>query len=389
MSNNIYISEKYLENILYDMKEIVEQDLIFMNPKGEIIACTDPDRLGTVHYGGKKVAKTGKDLVIYSDTEFKGAKKGINMPVRLNNTIIGVIGITGNSNEVEKYVKIIKRLTEILVKEGYNKDLEKNEIEKDRIIMDSLLFNDMELEESHVIKYENLFNIRDNIPRRIIVATIAGHEKKRILNKDKVYRLFRMLLKREQTVISLSENNIIIMVENMSNNEINQMIDNIKTEVKRQTNLHLKFGIGDVQTELVHLKKSYMKASDALKWSILVTKKEVTYYDDMDIEILLNNIPIKYIYEYISKILGDLEPSEYREYAKIIELYEKYNGSIKKISEELFIHKNTLQYKINKLFKITGYDMRKLHDFTVLRTAFILKKFYKMNNDYILHKTEN
>lgn len=375
MQNNIYISKNYLQSILYEMKEIVEQDLIFMNPKGEIIASTDSSRLGSFHHGGKKVAKTEKDLIIHSDAEYKGAKKGINMPVQLNDTIIGVIGITGDSEEVKKYVKIIRRLTEILVKEGYTKDLENNEIEKDRMIMDSLIFNESKLEENHVIKYENLFGIKNHIPRIVIVATIAGHENKRLLNKEKVFRLFRSLLKNEKTIISLAGNNIILIVEKIKKDQIEYMIDHIKSVVKQKTNLHLKFGIGNVQKELSNLKESYIKASDALKWSFLVTKKEVAYYDEMDLEILLNNIPSNYIYEYIDKVLKGLTQSESNEYGKILELYEKHNGSIKKIAEELFIHKNTLQYKINKLSKITGYDMRKLRDFTVLRTAFILKKF--------------
>ncbi|MBS4534777.1 helix-turn-helix domain-containing protein [Clostridium sp. D2Q-14] len=357
------------------MKEFVEQDLIFMNPKGEIIASTDPSRLGSFHYGGKKVAKTEKDLIIHSDTEYKGAKKGINMPVRLNDTIIGVIGITGDSEEVKKYVKIIRRLTEILVKEGYTKDLENNEIEKDRMIMDTLIFNESKLEENHIIKYENLFSIKNHIPRIVIVATIAGHENKRLLNKEKVFRLFRSLLKTEKTIISLSGNNIIMIVERAKKDQIKYMIDHIRSVVKQKTNLHLKFGIGNLQKELSNLRESYIKASDALKWSFLVTKKEVAYYDEMDLEILLNNIPSNYIYEYTNKILKGLTQSESNEYGKILELYEKHNGSIKRISEELFIHKNTLQYKINKLYKMTGYDMRKLRDFTVLRTAFILRKF--------------
>ncbi|MCR1898311.1 helix-turn-helix domain-containing protein [Irregularibacter muris] len=377
MHSNLYISERYLQSILYEMKEIVEQDLIFMNPKGEIIASTDPERLGSVHYGAIKVAKTRQDLVIHSHTKYRGAKKGINMPVILNNKIIGVIGITGDSNEIEKYVKIIKRLTEILVRDGYIKDLENNEMEKDRMIMESLLFNDREIDENYIIKYKNLFNITDNIPRIILVATVVGHENKRILNKDKVHRLFRLVLKDEKTIISLFGNNIVIMVEveNEYRKQIHTMIGYVKNRVKQEANLHLKFGIGDVQRELSNIKKSYIKASDALKWSLAVTKKEITYYDDMDTEILFNNIPSNHIHEYIDKVLGRLNPSELNAYSKISDLYEKHNGSIKRISEELFIHKNTLQYKINKLAKITGYDMRILHDFTVLRTAFILRKF--------------
>ncbi|MBZ2174309.1 helix-turn-helix domain-containing protein [Schnuerera sp. xch1] len=374
MQDNIYISENYLQCILYEMREIVEQDLIFMNPKGKIIASTVPSRLGNFHYGGRKVAKTGKDLVINSDAEYKGAKKGINMPVKLNDAIIGVIGITGDSEEVKKYVKIIRRLTEILVKEGYIKDLENNKIEKDRILVDSLILNENILDKNYVIKYENLFGIKNHVPRIVIVSTIAGHENKRLLNKEKVFRLFRTI-QNDNTIISLLGNNIVMIVKTTNKAQIEHMIENIRNIVKQKTNLHLKFGIGDIQKELSNLKESYIKANDALKWSLLVTKREVAYYDEMDFEILLSNIPSNYIYEYTNKVLKGLTQSEYNEYGKIIELYEKHNGSIKRISEELFIHKNTLQYKINKLYKITGYDMRKIRDFTVLRTAFILKKF--------------
>lgn len=372
--SDIYISKKYLQNILIELKEIVDQDLIYMNVDGIIIASTDSSRIGDVHYGGKKVLKTGKDLLIESDQEYIGAKKGINMPVKLNDTIIGVIGITGNSEEVIRYVKIIKRLTEIFIKDGYAKDIENSEIEKDRMIMDSLVYSESDLDENLIIRYENLFGIKNNIPRIIISATIAANETKRYRNKDKVFRLFRATLKNTDVISSLSGNNIVMILENKTRDQCDELIKKLKDTVKQNINFNLRFGIGDKQTEISKLKISYQKAMEALKWSSLVSKEEITYYEDFDIEMLLTNIYPHSMREYVDKVLYSLDSSECSEYSKMLNIYEKHNGSIIRVSEELFIHKNTLQYKINKLSEKTGYDMRKTRDFMVLRIAFTLKK---------------
>ena len=373
-SGNTYISENYLQNILNEMKAVVEQDLIYMNTDGVIIASTDKSRKGQVHRGGKKVTKTGSDLIIYSDNEYEGAKKGINMPVKLNNIIVGVIGITGNSDEVMKYVKIIKRLTEILIKEGYNKDVEDNEIERDKSIMDALLYSERQIDKRQIVRYESLYGIKNKIPRIVIASTIVGHEIKRFHNKDKVLRIFRSVMKDTNCIISLSFNNIVTIIDYSSREHCNEMIDRISKAVNKKLNLNMRYAIGDVQTELNALRNSYLKAISALKWSLLISKEKITYYEDFDLEIILNNISPNTVGEYVGKVLNGLKREEYTEYSIIIRLYEKHNGSIKKISEELYIHKNTLQYKINKLYEITGYDMRKLRDFAILSIAFQLKK---------------
>ncbi|NYB75080.1 helix-turn-helix domain-containing protein [Sedimentibacter hydroxybenzoicus DSM 7310] len=375
LSNNFYISEKYLQNILCEMKEIVDQDLIFMNTDGIIKASTVTSRIGNVHYGGKKVVETGRDLMIYSDQEYIGAKKGINMPVRLDETIIGVIGITGNSDEVIKYVKIIKRLTEIFIKDGYAKDIENSEIKKDRMILESLLFSETNIDQNYIARYENLFGIKNKIPRFVIISTIIGNESKIVRNIDDVFRIFRATLKGSKTIISLTGNNIVMILESDSTGYCNELIIKVKNEIKNKINLNMRFGIGDKQTEISRLRISYLKAMDALKWSSIVTKENVTYYEDFDIEIILSKMPSTVMDEYVEKLFSKLGASEIKDMGKIIELYENHNGSLKLISQELFIHKNTLQYKINKLHEKTGYDMRNLRHFMALRIAFILKKY--------------
>jgi len=55
-------------------------------------------------------------------------------------------------------------------------------------------------------------------------------------------------------------------------------------------------------------------------------------------------------------------------------VFSRNNGSINATSEELFVHKNTLQYRLKKVKEITGYDPRKLRDFTILYLAILLYK---------------
>jgi carbohydrate diacid regulator len=54
--------------------------------------------------------------------EYEGSKNGINLPIEFNEEIIGVIGITGNYNQVYKYGQIIKKMTEILLLDSYRRE---------------------------------------------------------------------------------------------------------------------------------------------------------------------------------------------------------------------------------------------------------------------------
>lgn len=73
--------------------------------------------------------------------------------------------------------------------------------------------------------------------------------------------------------------------------------------------------------------------------------------------------------EYISKTISKLD----REDRKILKIYFDNNLSLKDTSDKLFIHKNTLQYKLNKIKNITGYDPRVFKDALKLYMAIRLE----------------
>ena len=140
------ISKNLATNILQQLKNIINQDLNYINEDGTIIASTDPKRVGTFHAASVECIKREKTIIIENDNEYIGSKKGINMPIYFDESIIGVIGITGDKKEVSKFGEIIRLMTSILLKEAWIKD---QDIRKGKIVKSFI--------ERIVLEYEHDF----------------------------------------------------------------------------------------------------------------------------------------------------------------------------------------------------------------------------------------
>lgn len=81
-----------------------------MDTRGIIIASSDPERVGTFHKGALEAAQTGKAVLIRKDqvSMYTGAKEGCNMPLRVDGTVIGVVGIYGNPAEIRQLSRLLE-----------------------------------------------------------------------------------------------------------------------------------------------------------------------------------------------------------------------------------------------------------------------------------------
>ncbi|EGP5189885.1 hypothetical protein EID30_00105 [Enterococcus faecium] len=102
------ISKQLARNIVKNLKDVLKQEINFIDTEGIIIASTDEERIRTLHEGAKIVLDTKKEVFISEDGQFKGTKRGINAPVYFEQHIIGIIGLTGGK-EVKKYAEILKK----------------------------------------------------------------------------------------------------------------------------------------------------------------------------------------------------------------------------------------------------------------------------------------
>lgn len=366
------ISATLAQQIVSDMKNIINQELNFMNTKGYVIASTDPKRINTEHEAARIVCATGSEIVIESDQQYKGTKKGINIPVYFENSIIGVIGITGEKDEVSKFGQIIKKMTEILIKEAWLKDLSIQRRENNRRIIEFLLFTpESEKKQSNI---SHLFDFNMSFSKNVIVGKITGKKGNSSLHfidglntiLDKYFSY------NHQQVFTIKNDEIIIVIDQMRDEDLESILQNIRKEALNKLQLALIFGVGSPTGTDVTIKTSYQQASSTVRWYKSFSEECIHYFRDMDIGLILNHVSETDKVNYLRKVLSRLSKEEIKEYTQILHIYGKYNGSINKSSENLFIHKNTLQYKLNKLGKLTGYNPRNMDDYVILKLAFLL-----------------
>ena len=94
------------------------------------------------------------------------------------------------------------------------------------------------------------------------------------------------------------------------------------------------------------------------------------YYDDLDFTLLLGNMTGDRKKRYLKKILGGLKEED----CKLLSVYYQNEMSLQQAADALYIHKNSLQYRLNHIYTVTGYNPRKFTDAVVLYSALELRK---------------
>lgn len=113
----IMLTEEFAQNIVDKMMGVVPYNVNIMDNEGVIIGSGDKSRIGKLHEGAVKAINEDKLIAIYEN--IGEAKPGVNMPIYFNNTIMGVIGISGNLVLVEAFASIVKVAAELLINQEY------------------------------------------------------------------------------------------------------------------------------------------------------------------------------------------------------------------------------------------------------------------------------
>lgn len=130
-------------------------------------------------------------------------------------------------------------------------------------------------------------------------------------------------------------------------NKINQMF-----------NQRLIFGIGDIISDKISYRNSYTQALRAKELAVKIGKS-IVYYDELQLENYLLDIDMDKMNSFINAFSEKIPRSDLLLYIQIIDAYFESDGSIKLIAKNFYLHKNTIQYRLQKMFEFTGFDIRK------------------------------
>lgn len=370
------ISKSSAQQIVEEIGKLVKQNINLMDETGHIIASNDHARIGHFHIGAYRIIEHRlQEYYITPELqeELPDVRQGLNLPIELNGEVQGVIGITGEYDEVIQYGQIVKKMAEILIRERINLDNQQlDQRVRSRFLEDWILGTGLSNPQSLSERgFAQGIDIR--VPRRCIVTSAQDREKytdtlEGQLILERIDALVSAQISTQGGLILRNTARQILLLRKQSTSDLEELCRSIDRAAWEQLGVHMIFGI-DGQSKDVH--SAYLQANRAWHTSTYRDSR-ITCYEALNTELLLDDLSRESKLAYLRKIFGNCSREEIQNYVTLLENYFASEGSVQLAAQRLFIHKNTLQYRLKRLAEDTGLDVRKPTEAPSLYLAMVL-----------------
>ncbi len=381
------ISKRNANYIVQEISKIIGEKINMMNGDGVIIASSDASRIGSFHSAAKElIDQKLQEVVVKSDGEYEGARSGLNLAINFQEEIVGVIGVTGPYEEVSKYGYIIKKMTEILLLDQYykeQKDIDKRIKER---FLDEWMFGESKNITPQFIKQGRSLDIDITIPRRIMMVSfkmlknMEPAEEQRMIDSAEI-TIKDIIRDKKNSCFLRSGAELICAVADCSDEEMQKLAEQMKQEVENRYPLVFCCGIDAGCEGYIFIHNNILRASKALKTSMRSPQKGIRLYTSITMEIFQSELSETIKREYINRIFKDSSIEEIDRWIQLLNVFYEEEGSVNATAQRLFMHKNTLQYKLKKIKERTGYDPRSIRYSSLFYNAI---HFYQDIHDNII-----
>ena len=368
------LNRELAQKIVQETMEVLGKNINIMDQKGIIIASGDQSRVDDFHEAAAEVIEKGEIInnTAAEAEHYQGTKQGINLPIKFNDEIIGVVGITGQVNEVAGYGKIVKNMAELILKQEMLFE-EINRKNKVRENFYQQLLGDY-IENKELLKDRaNLLNIKYKSCRIVIIIRLDSIDKERIIKK--MQYLFNNLQQEEEILLIRGEN--LVLIKSMMSNqkeeqeqEIKEIVSKIKRGIKEKNFI---IGIGEVFKKLDKLYSSYQGAKRALEVgdTVYAQEQKVFYLNRLGYDYFLPLIPEEAVDYYLHNLFNNnlVHLFSESELGDIIEALVNNDLNISQTAQELYMHRNTLLYKLERVEEKTGINPKEAQGLFMLLFA--------------------
>ena len=348
------IRKSVAQQIVETVKDVSGHEINFIDQNGIIFASTDPSRAGAFHEIGRQVVKTGQTIEVETDGSFFGTQKGVNIPFLYQGEVIAVIGISGVPNEVRKYAYLAQRITMMILREHELDEQSSGEKAQLNYMIRSLILGEA-INYNFYMEFIKRYQIDPNGRfSTIIVQRDARFDSANLsMTESSVYQAFDQTGARLYTFSYPNEYILLIETDRL------KKWDYIFRQLAQEHQGSLKIGIGNSDT-LNRQNLSYQAAKIAV--DSLIGEQNLAIFDQLDMEILLGAIPVDAKQRFLEKTVLALDEKD----RTLLKTYFGCGMSLKATSDTLFMHKNTLQYQLDRICRSCGYNPRSFQDAVIL-----------------------
>jgi len=353
------ISNQILQTTIDGLKNITRRELSIIERDGKIAATTEE--------GYSNSIVDGIDYFVNSIADAQSTKGYQYFKIFDNGVTEYVVSIKGEDDETYRIGKMAAfHVQSLLVayRERYDKD---NFIKN--LLLDNLLLVD-------IYSRAKKLNIENNVKR--IVYLIETEIDKEMNAVEIVRNIFPT--KAKDFVTAVDERSI-ILVKELRDNETQSDVENIAKTI--MDTLHTEamskvyVAIGTIVSDLKNVSLSYKEAIMALEvGKIFESGKNIVNYEKLGIGRLIYQLPVSLCKMFINEVLHGISMDHFDDetLATVNKFFEN-NLNVSETSRQLYIHRNTLVYRLDKLQKLTGLDLRNFDDSIIFKITLMVSKY--------------
>lgn len=355
-----------------------QRTINIMDQKGIIIASTEKHRIGDFHQGAAEVLEIGKPVLIKIEDlpRYPGTKEGYNMPIFLNDEIIGVVGIFGCEEEVQSIANLLRVYVTQSFSQFQMTQKQNLEAELRNQLLRLLLFGG-ESQKEMIAKLCGMLNLQLEYPIRIVLLYERARERnmKHLLDYSQLIQnlIWKNVLDRRRDVFGIQNADYVILLGGGESPEMQKRLDKLLHEIEAE----------DVWNAAVSSPCRNLEEISAgmREVSVLRNRKGGTIQNleehSCRMQYLLGSMTVQEGARTAARMLRRLKEqhgeNQAEQLLRTARVYYECGGSVARAAEQLKLHKNTLLYRMKQLYQT--FEMEQ-------DSAFVREFFIRMLLEY-------
>ncbi|MGN0535431.1 MAG: PucR family transcriptional regulator [Eubacterium sp.] len=350
---------RLFQGVINQMRDAVDRTIGVVDEAGTVIACSDLGVIGEVRKG------------VISAGVFNGTQTCVDDSTYTTFDVLirpeYAVFVDGTDELSRRYSQIIAVALD-QIKQNNDEKFDRSNFVKN-VILDNILPGDI-----YIKSRELHFN--NDASRVVFLIRITQETDVSVF--DIIQNFFPD--KAKDFVINVSENDIALVKEvrpNVDSKDLEKLARSINDTLLSEFYCNAVIGIGTCVTGIKELAHSFKEAQIALEvGKVFDTEKNIISYENLGIARLIYQLPTTLCDMFLREVFkrGSIDSLDQETLFTIQKFFEN-NLNVSETSRKLFVHRNTLVYRLEKIKKLTGLDLREFDDAIVFKVALMVNKY--------------
>ena len=358
------ISSQVIRSSIEELRAISKVDLCVWDLEGKVVAST---------FDAEEITSALIEGFVQSPADSQVIGMHHLLKVLDEDEVLFILDARGTSEEAYMLGRIaVSQLQHLII--AYKERYDRNNFFQN-LLLDNMLLVD-------IYNRAKKLHIEAAVPRAVfLVETDKEKEKEKDFTATELLNgMFSTQV--GDYITAVDESNVILIKELLPEDDytrLEQVASTIVDMMNMEAMMNVRVAYGTIVGELKEVSKSYKEAKMALDvGKIFYAEKKVSAYNTLGIGRLIYQLPINLCRIFIDEIFGSNVPSELDdETLTTINKFFENNLNVSETSRQLFVHRNTLVYRIEKLEMSTGLDIRTFEDALTFKIALMVVKYMK------------